>query len=121
MQENLEELWQQVRISEGIVACQTCCLSGKFQAKQEVLKDPSPSTSDLFRLANQVRCEHLNVQDEKPVYNDTGELCLDGRAKQAAWKEHYEHLSKAAFDWDPDSLKSDLSKAQPPHLTWADD
>ena len=76
----------------------------KSQAEQEVLRDPSPGSSDLFRLANQMRRTNQDVQGEKPVRNDAGELCLDDRAKQAAWKEHYERLSNVEFDWDPDSL-----------------
>ena len=59
------------------------------QAKQEVLKDSSPNSSNLFRLTNQTRHENLDVQDEKPVHNHAGELCLDDRGKQAAWKEHF--------------------------------
>ena len=58
----------------------------KSQANEEVLKDPSPSTTDFFRLSNQIRHENLDVQGEKPVLNDAGELCLDDRSKQAAWK-----------------------------------
>ena len=46
---------------------------------------------------------NLDIQDEKPVRNDAGELCLNDRAKQAGWKEHYERLSNE-FDWDPDPL-----------------
>ena len=51
-----------------------------------------------------MRRENLDVQGKKPVCNEVGELCLDDKAKQAAWKEHYECLSNVQFDWDPDSL-----------------
>ena len=51
-----------------------------------------------------MRPENLDVQGEKPVCKDAVELCLDDRAKQAAWKEHYERLSNVEFNWDPDSL-----------------
>ena len=50
------------------------------------------------------RTKNLDVQGEKPVHNDTGELCLDDRAKQAAWKWQYEGISNVEFDWDPDSF-----------------
>ena len=75
------------------------------QPKQEVLKDPSLGSMDLFCLANQMRCENLDIQCEKPARNDAGELCLDDRAKQAAWKEHYERPSNVEFDWGPDSIQ----------------
>ena len=45
-----------------------------------------------------MRCENFDVQGEKPIRNDIEELCLDDRAKLAAWKKHYERLSN--FDWD---------------------
>ena len=41
---------------------------------------------------------------KKPVRNDAGELCLNDRAKQTAWKEHSKCLSNTEFNWDPDSL-----------------
>ena len=37
---------------------------------------------DFFRFANQMRCEKMYVQGEKPVFNE--ELYLDKRTKQAA-------------------------------------
>ena len=46
----------------------------KSQAKQEILKDLSPGSTDLFRLANQMGRENLDVQGEKPVRNDAGVL-----------------------------------------------
>ena len=45
----------------------------KSQAKQEVPKDPLPGSTDLFYLANQRRCENLDVQGEKHVCNDAWE------------------------------------------------
>jgi hypothetical protein len=85
----------------------------KSLAEKEVLKDPSPNSSDLFRLSNQMRRNNQDVQGEKPVRNDAGELCLDEPAKQAAWKEHYERLSNVEFDWDPDSQMLRLWRARP--------
>ena len=69
------------------------------------------------------RLENLDVQGEKPVYNDAGELCLDDRAKQAARKEHYEHLSNVEFDWEPESLTEIYPERGPPptprlHMSW---
>ena len=76
----------------------------KSQDKPEAPQDPSPYSSDLFRLANKMRGGNLDIQVEKPVRNDAGELCLDDRAKQAAWKEHNERLSNVEFDWNPEPL-----------------
>ncbi len=76
----------------------------KSQAEQVALKDPSPSSSDLFRLAKQMRRANRDVQGEKPVRNDAGKLCLDDKAMQDAWREHYERLSNVEFEWDPESL-----------------
>ena len=62
----------------------------KYQAKQEFLKDPSPSSSDLFCLANQIRLGNLDVVVEKSLRDAAGnKLWLNGMAKGAAWKEHY--------------------------------
>ena len=51
-----------------------------------------------------MRRVNLDIQDKKPVCNDAGHLCLDVKAKQAAWKEHYECLSNIEFDWNQDSV-----------------
>ena len=63
----------------------------KSQAKQEVPKDPSHSSSDFSVSPTKLRRENLDVEGEKPIRNDTGELRLDDRAMQAAWKEHYKY------------------------------
>ena len=89
----------------------------KTLVKPEVLKDPSPSSYDLFRLANQMSREKMDVQGEKPVPNDAGELCLGDMSKQAAWKEHCEYLSNVEFDWDRDSLAEVYPMEGPvPHI-----
>ena len=49
-------------------------------------------TSDIFRLANQMRKENVNVVGNKPVKNDTGEMSISKEAKQNVWTEHYERL-----------------------------
>ena len=110
MLENQEAWRQQGDISEGQAACQTCYLT-KSQAEQ-ALKVPSSSSSNLFRLANQMGRGNLHVQGDKPVHNETGELCLDDRTKQAAWKEHYECLSNVEFDLNPESL----TEVPAPHI-----
>ena len=45
--------------------------------------------SDIFRLANQMRKENVDVVGDKPVKNDTGEMSMSKEAKQNAWAEHY--------------------------------
>ena len=82
MLEKLEEWWQQGGISEGQRLIKHVVYLAKFQAKQKVLNDPSPGRTDLFRLTNKLRRENLDVPGKKLVYNDDGELCVDGRAKQ---------------------------------------
>ena len=54
-------------------------------------------SSDIFRLANQMRKENVDVGD-KPVKNDAGEMPMNDEAKQNAWAEHYERLLKVEFD-----------------------
>ena len=39
------------------------------------------SVHQVFRLGIPMRCRHLDVQSEKHVRNDTGEVCLDDMAK----------------------------------------
>ena len=43
-------------------------------------------TPHPWPIPSQIRYKNLDVQGEKPVRNDAGEFCLDGMAKQAAWK-----------------------------------
>ena len=58
---------------------------------------------------------------KNPIRNVYGELCLDDRPKQAAWKEYCERLSNVKFDWDPSSLTElypVLIPAPTSHLSW---
>ena len=48
--------------------------------------------SDIFRLANQMREENVDVEDDK---NDTGEMSMSEEVKQNAWAEHYEKASQS--------------------------
>ena len=61
-------------------------------------------SSDIFRLANQMRKENVDVLGDKPVKKDAGEMSMSEEAKQNAWAEHYERLLYVEFDWDPDHL-----------------
>ena len=90
----------------------------------DVLKDPSPSSSDLFCLTNQMRHSNLDVQSKKPVCNDAKELCQDDMAKQVAWEEHHDRLSNVEFNRDLDSLTEDHTvegHLHSPTPAWADD
>ena len=51
-----------------------------------------PKSSDIFRLANQMRKENVDVVGDKPVKNDAGEMSMSEKAKQNAWAEHYTRL-----------------------------
>ena len=64
-------------------------------------------SSDIFRLANQMRKENVDVVGDKPVKNDAGEMSMSQEAKQNAWAEHYERLLNVEFDWDPDHLSNE--------------
>ena len=92
----------------------------KSKAKQEVRKGSSPSSSDLFCLANQMRWRNLDVQGEKPVPSDAGELCLNDRGLD---KPHRKSTMRASqiFELDPDSLADVYpveSLAPICHLSW---
>ena len=63
-------------------------------------------SSDIFRLANQMRKENVDVVGDKPVKNDTGEMSMSEEAKQ---NEHYERLLNVEFDWDPDHLSNEIT------------
>ena len=63
--------------------------------------------SDIFRLANQMRKENVDVVGDMPVKNEVGEMSMSEEAKQNAWAEHYERLLNVEFDWDPDHLSNE--------------
>ena len=71
-------------------------------------------SSDIFRLANQMRKENVDVVSNKPVKNDTGEMSMSEEAKQNVWAEHYERLLNVEFDWDPDHLSNEPTLEGPP-------
>ena len=49
-------------------------------------------SSVIFRLANQMRIQNVDVVGDKPVKNDDGEMSMSEEAKQNAWAEHYLRL-----------------------------
>ena len=59
---------------------------------------------DIFRLANQIRKDNVDVVGDKPVKNNAGKMSMSEEATQTAWAEHYERLLNVEFDWDPDHL-----------------
>ena len=70
--------------------------------------------SDIFRLANQMRKENVDVVGDKPVKNDTEKMSMSKKAKQNAWAERYERLLKGKFYWDPDRLSNEPLLEGPP-------
>ena len=70
--------------------------------------------SDIFRLANKMRKENVDVVGEKPVKNYAGEMSMSEVAKQNAWAEHYERLHNVEFDWNPDHLSNEPPLEGPP-------
>ena len=47
-------------------------------------------SSDIFRLANHMREENVDVVGDKPVKNDAGGMAMIEEAKQNVWAEHSE-------------------------------
>ena len=64
----------------------------------------TPKSSEVYRLANQLRRENTDVVSDKSVKNDAGEMSMSEDSKQKAWLEHYQRLLNVEFDWDADHL-----------------
>ena len=73
-----------------------------------------PKSSELYRLANQLRKENADVVGDKPVKNDAGEMSMSDDSKQKAWLEHYQRLLNAEFDWDSNHLSNESPVEGPP-------
>ena len=86
---------------------QTCGAPCTPQAYKVVYEGIDHKSSDIFRLANQMRKENVDVVGDKPVKNDTGEMSMSEEAKQNVWAAHYERLLNVEFDWDPDHLSNE--------------
>ena len=84
------------------------------EADKEVYKSIDPKSSELYRLANQLRKENADVVGDKPVKNDAGEMSMSDDSKQKAWLEHYQRLLNAEFDWDPNHLSDESPVEGPP-------
>ena len=59
------------------------------EADNVIFEGIEHKSSDIFRLANQMRKENVDVGD-KPLNNDAVEMSMSEEAKQNAWAEHYE-------------------------------
>ncbi|RUS73531.1 hypothetical protein EGW08_018716 [Elysia chlorotica] len=79
----------------------------RYEADKVVYQNIDPKSSEVFRLANQMRKENADVVGDKPVKNDAGEMSMSVDSKQKAWLEHYERLLNVEFDWDPDHLSDE--------------
>ena len=86
----------------------------RHEADKVVYEGIDHKSSDIFRLANQMRKENVDVVGDKPVKNDTGEMSMSEEAKQNAWAEHYERLLNVEFDWDTDHLSNEPPLEGPP-------
>ena len=86
----------------------------RHEAEKVVYYGIDHKSSDIFRLANQMRKENVDVVGDKPVKNDTGEMSMSKEAKQSAWAEHYQRLLNVEFDWDPDRLSNEPLLEGPP-------
>ena len=86
----------------------------RHEADKVVYDGIDHKSSDIFRLANQMRKENVDVVGDKPVKNDTWEMSMSEEAKQNAWAEHYERLLNVEFEWDPDHLSNEPPLEGPP-------
>ena len=84
------------------------------EADKEVYKNIDPKSSELYRLAYQLRKENADVVGDKPVKNDTREMSMSDDSKQKAWLEHCQRLLNAEFDWDPNHLSDESPVEGPP-------
>ena len=67
------------------------------EADKKVYENIDPKSSEVYRLANQLRRENTDVVGDKPVKNDAGDV--NERRLKAA-----QRLLNVEFDWDPDHL-----------------
>ena len=86
----------------------------RHEAEKVVYDGIDHKSSDIFRHANQMRKENVDVVGDKPVKNDAGEMSMSEEEKQNAWAEHYERLLNVEFDWDPDHLSNEPPLERPP-------
>ena len=84
------------------------------EADKEVYKNIDPKSSELYRLANQLRKDNADVVGDKPLKNDAREMSVSDDSKQLAWLEHYQRLLNAEFDWDPNHLSDEPPVEGPP-------
>ena len=54
----------------------------RHEADKVVYDGTDHKSSDIFRLANQMRKENVDVVGDKPVKNDAGEMSTSEEAKQ---------------------------------------
>ena len=86
----------------------------RHEAEKVVYDGIDHKSSDIFRLANQMRKENVDVVGDKPVMNVAGKMSMSEEAKQNAWAEHYERLLNVEFDWDPDHQSKEGPLEGPP-------
>ena len=58
------------------------------EADKVVYEGVDHKSSDIFRIANQIGKENVDVVGNKPVKNGTGKMSMREEAKQNAWAEH---------------------------------
>ena len=84
------------------------------EADKKVYKNIDSKSSEVYRLANQLRRENVDVVGDKLVKNDAGEMSMSDDSKQKAWLEHCQRLLNAEFDWDPNHLSDESAVEGPP-------
>ena len=76
----------------------------KTDAEKIAFKKINLRSVEIYRLAKQMRRENQDVIGDKPMRNNNGQMFLNVDSKKEAWIEHYMHLLKVEFSWNPGGL-----------------
>ena len=90
----------------------------KRVAEDTKFAEVTRNSSEIFRIARQMRDENQDVVGDKPVFDDAGNLCVADTDKMRAWEQHYEKLCNIEFPWDEESLPAaDPVEGPPIYIT----
>ena len=74
----------------------------------------SSNSTEIFRIARQMRDENQDVVGEKCVFYDAGNMCFTDSDKMRAWEQHYDRLSNVEFPWNEEDLSTVYPVEGPP-------
>ena len=81
----------------------------KKAAEDERFARVTSNSTEIFRIARQMKDENQDVVGEQCVFDDAGNMCVTDADKMRAWEEHYERLANVEFPWN----EGDLTAAEP--------